>query len=127
MINTDITSLTPDLPIYANARYFLRILDGVPYALYRSTYNAIWEQRGSLHRFDAVRGTIITTGSFSSGTKHAAFEPGAAPITLIDGEKLLDLLRQYQIGMSKQTIEYFEFDPTKLAQFEVQGAEEPAA
>jgi restriction system protein len=85
------------------------------------------ELRGSLHRFDAVRGTIITTGSFSSGTKHAAFERGAAPITLIDGEKLLDLLRQYQIGMSKQTIEYFEFDPTKLAQFEVQGAEEPAA
>jgi hypothetical protein len=47
MINTDITSLTPDLPIYANARHFLRILDGVPYALYCSTYNAIWEQRGN--------------------------------------------------------------------------------
>jgi hypothetical protein len=29
MTNTDITSLTPDLPIYANARHFLRILDGV--------------------------------------------------------------------------------------------------
>jgi restriction system protein len=85
------------------------------------------ELRGSLHRFSAVRGTIITTGSFSSGTKQAAFERGAAPITLIDGEKLLDLLRQHEIGVSKQAIEYVEFDPTKLAQFEVQGAEEPAA
>lgn len=82
------------------------------------------ELRGSLHRFSAVRGTIITTGSFSSGTKQAAFERGAAPITLIDGEKLLDLLRQYEIGVSKKVVEYIEFDPTKLAQFEVQEVEE---
>jgi hypothetical protein len=33
------------------------------------------ELRGSLHRFSAVRGTVIT-----SGTKQAAFERGAAPI-----------------------------------------------
>jgi restriction system protein len=83
------------------------------------------ELRGSLHRFSAVRGTIITTGSFSSGTKLAAFERGAAPITLIDGEKLLDLLRQYEIGVSKKALEYLEFDPTKLAQFESQESEEP--
>lgn len=76
------------------------------------------ELRGSLHRFNAVRGTIITTGDFSSGTKQAAFERGAAPITLIDGEKLLDLLRQHEIGVSKKAVEYFEFDQTKLAQFE---------
>jgi len=47
MTDTNIKSLTPDLPIYANARHFLRILDGVAYTLYRSTYNAIWEQRGN--------------------------------------------------------------------------------
>ena len=83
------------------------------------------ELRGSLHRFNAVRGTIITTGSFSSGTKQAAFERGAAPITLIDGEKLLDLLRQYEIGVSKKAIEYIEFDQTKLAQFESPDPDEP--
>jgi restriction system protein len=83
------------------------------------------ELRGSLHRFSAVRGTIITTGSFSSGTKQAAFERGAAPITLIDGDKLLDLLRQHEIGVNKKAIEYFEFDATKLAQFESLEAEEP--
>jgi restriction system protein len=74
--------------------------------------------RGSLHRFNAVRGTIITTGGFSKGTAEAAFERGAAPITLIDGAKLLDLLIQHDIGITKQTLEYFEFDAAKLAEFE---------
>lgn len=74
--------------------------------------------RGSLHRFDAVRGTIITTGRFSKGVQQAAFERGAAPITLIDGEKLLDLLTEYQIGVTKKPIEYYEFDPEKLTQFQ---------
>lgn len=45
--------------------------------------------RGSLHRFGAVKGTIISLGGFARGAQEAAFEPGAAPITLIDGEKLL--------------------------------------
>ena len=46
--------------------------------------------RGSLYRFDAVRGTIVTTSRFTSGAKEAAFARGAAPITLIDGEMLID-------------------------------------
>ena len=32
--------------------------------------------RGSLHRFNAVRGTIIATSQFAKGTKEAAFEAG---------------------------------------------------
>lgn len=80
--------------------------------------------RGSLHRFDAVRGTIITTGGFSKGTVQAAFERGAAPITLIDGEKLLDLMVQYEIGVSKKSVEYLEFDDSKLIQFELEELEE---
>jgi restriction system protein len=70
--------------------------------------------RGSFHRFNAVRGTVITTSGFSTGATQAAFERGAAPITLIDGEKLLDLLIQHGIGVSKSAVEYFEFDPTTL-------------
>lgn len=73
--------------------------------------------RGSLHRFDAVRGTIITTGRFSKGARAAAFERGAAPITLIDGKKLLGLLMEHELGVKKRSVEYFEFDPTSLAQF----------
>ncbi|MBN1247615.1 MAG: restriction endonuclease [Anaerolineae bacterium] len=76
--------------------------------------------RGSLHRFGAVRGTIITTGGFSKGTMDAAFESGASPITLIDGEKLVDLLVAHEIGVTKRTVEYLEFDVAELTQFEVE-------
>lgn len=74
--------------------------------------------RGSLHRFGAVRGTVISTGKFSKGAQEAAFERGAAPITLIDGDKLLDLLTEHQIGVTRKSVEYYEFDPAKLVQFE---------
>ncbi len=80
--------------------------------------------RGSLHRWDAVRGTIITIGGFSAGATSAAFEHGAAPITLIDGEKLLDLLVEYGIGVTKESVDYIEFDASKLEQFESEEEEE---
>ncbi|MEM1416314.1 MAG: restriction endonuclease [Myxococcota bacterium] len=66
--------------------------------------------RGSLYRFDAVRGTIISTSSFSKGTKEAAFATGAAPITLIDGDKLVDFLIEHGIGVRKRTVELLEVD-----------------
>lgn len=47
MSKDEIHSLTPDLPEYHSTRHFLRILDRVPYTLYRSMYNSIWEQRGN--------------------------------------------------------------------------------
>lgn len=76
-----------------------------------STGRPILDQlRGSLHRFDAMRGTIISTGKFSSGTKQAAFEKGAAPITLIDGDKLIDLLIEHEIGVRKEPIRLMKFE-----------------
>ncbi len=63
--------------------------------------------RGSLHRFDAFQGTIITLSDFAKGARDAAFEKGAAPITLINGEKLIDLLLQYEIGIKKKTFKYY--------------------
>ena len=47
--------------------------------------------RGSLYRFNAVRGTIVATSRFEKGAVEAAFAHGAAPITLIDGDRLIDL------------------------------------
>jgi restriction system protein len=69
------------------------------------------ELRGSLHRFDATQGTIITTGDFSKGAKDAAFERGAAPITLIDGDRLIDLLIEHEIGARKRSVPLIEFEP----------------
>jgi hypothetical protein len=41
-------------------------------------------------------------------------------------EKLLELLIQYSIGVTKKSIEYIGIDANKLAQCEVQEAEELA-
>lgn len=71
--------------------------------------------RGSLYRFNAVRGTLVTTARFTKGTQEAAFEAGAAPITLIDGDKLINLLIEYGIGVRKRTIEMLEVDATAFA------------
>ena len=71
--------------------------------------------RGSLHRFNAIRGTIITTSRFAKGTQDAALVPGAAPITLIDGDKLIDLLIEHGIGVRKRPIELLEVDAETLA------------
>ena len=71
--------------------------------------------RGSLYRFDAVRGTIVTTSRFAKGAQEAAFAKGAAPITLIDGDKLIDLLIEHGIGVRKRTIELLEVDVEAVA------------
>jgi restriction system protein len=77
--------------------------------------------RGSLYRFGAVRGTIVSTASFSKGTQDAAFEPGAPPITLIDGERLIDLLVQHGIGVRKHTLDLLVLDAESLAGDEAEG------
>ena len=71
--------------------------------------------RGSLYRFNAVRGTIVTTSRFAKGTQQAAFATGTAPITLIDGDKLIDLLIEHGIGVRKRTIELLEVDAAAFA------------
>ena len=74
--------------------------------------------RGSLYRFNAVRGTIVTTSRFAKGTQKAALEPGTAPITLIDGGKLIDLLIEHGIGVRKRTVELLELDAAALSAVE---------
>ncbi len=70
--------------------------------------------RGSLPYYKALRGSIITLGTFSAGCIEAALFVGAAPITLIDGEKLFELLIKYDIGIKKRTIELYEIDEEYL-------------
>ena len=54
----------------------------------------------------------------------AAFERSAAPITIIDGEKVLGLLIDNGIGASKRPLQYVEFALAKLAQIEGEADEE---
>ena len=71
--------------------------------------------RGSLYRFKAVRGTIVTTSRFAQGTKDAALDGSAAPITLVDGDRLLDLLIEHGIGVRKRPFELLEVNLNAVA------------
>jgi restriction system protein len=66
--------------------------------------------RGCLHRFNARRGTLISNGSPAPGSAAICFEPGAAPVTLIDGEQLTALLLEHGLGVIKRQVELWEFD-----------------
>ena len=74
--------------------------------------------RGSLYRFNAVRGTIVATSRFAKGATEAAFAQGVAPITLIDGDKLVDLLIKHGIGIRKRPIEVLSIDRDELSRIE---------
>lgn len=66
--------------------------------------------RGALPYYDAIRGTIIALGGFTKGCTERALHKGAAPITLIDGERLLDLLIEHEIGLQKKPAVLYEVD-----------------
>jgi restriction system protein len=58
--------------------------------------------RGALPYHQAIRGTLITLGRFTSGCAEAALYPGAAPITLIDGDRLIELLIEHEIAVTRR-------------------------
>jgi restriction system protein len=68
------------------------------------------ELRGALYHHDAIQGTLLTTSGFSKGAKDAALLPGAPPISLIDGDRLVDLLIEHEIGIQKKTIIMYDVD-----------------
>lgn len=51
----------------------------------------------------ADKGIIITTGSFTAEAKREASRDGVPPIELIDGEKLLDMLENLELGLRAVT------------------------
>lgn len=64
--------------------------------------SAVRDFRGAmLGRGD--KGLLITTGSFTSDAKKEATRDGAPPIDLIDGDRLCDLLKQYDVGVRTET------------------------
>ena len=71
--------------------------------------------RGALPYHQAIRGTIITLGRFAKGCEDAAIFPGAAPITLIDGDKLMELLLKHGVGVKKRQLTLIEVDDSYLA------------
>lgn len=84
------------------------------------TRPTIDQLRGALPYHNAIRGTIITTGTFSSGCADAALFLGAAPISLIDGNRLEELLVEHEIGIRKRPATLYEVDSDLLDSVEQQ-------
>ncbi|MGI0117087.1 restriction endonuclease [Zooshikella sp. RANM57] len=74
--------------------------------------------RGALPYHKAIRGTLITLGRFAKSCAEAALFPGASPITLIDGERLIELLIAHEVGIRKRSIEMLEVDFTFVVEHE---------
>ena len=72
------------------------------------------EFRGAIgHR--AEKGIFFTTDYFTDAAREAAGEDMAKPIELIDGERLVELLEQYQFGLKE--VKTYEVDYTFLANY----------
>lgn len=56
----------------------------------------------------ADKGLIITTGSFTRDASVEATRDGAPPIDLIDGEQLIDKLRDLKLGVVTRKVEVVE-------------------
>jgi restriction system protein len=82
--------------------------------------------RGALPYHQAIRGTIITLGKFAQGCKDAALYPGAAPITLIDGDKLIELMLKHEVGIKKRPQTLIEIDESYFAENADEVAPKPA-
>jgi len=60
------------------------------------------------------RGLLITTATFTAEAKKEANRDGAPPVDLIDGDRLCDLLKDYQMGVrtERREIENVELEPS---------------
>jgi len=70
--------------------------------------------RGDMALLDVDQGMIITTSGFSKGAKEVARVRNVAPITLIDGDRLADLLIEQGIGVRCETVDVLSFDERGL-------------
>ena len=64
----------------------------------------------------ADKGIIITTGSFTSDARKEAVRDGVPAIELVDGDKLVNMLEQLELGLKPQRT--FEVDAAFFGQFE---------
>lgn len=65
----------------------------------------------------ANKGLFITTGTFTSQASDEATRDGAIAIDLIDGDRLCDLLKQFDLGVKTEIVEKVTVDPTWFSGF----------
>jgi hypothetical protein len=67
--------------------------------------------RGSL--FPNQRGIFMTTSDFTKQAVEEANAPGKSPISLVNGEQLLDLLVEHKLGVNATNHTLYEIDPDR--------------
>jgi restriction system protein len=63
----------------------------------------------------ADKAIFLTTSHFSQNAKDEAIRPGADPIELVDGEKLYEMFKKYELGLRPRTV--YDIDDAFFAQF----------
>lgn len=56
----------------------------------------------------AEKGLFITTGTFTQDARREATRDGAPPIDLVDGEQLIDILKNLELGVRSKKVEIEE-------------------
>jgi restriction system protein len=65
----------------------------------------------------ADKGIIITTGTFTPDARKEAIRDGVPPIELVDGEKLIDMMEQLELGL--KPVKAYEIDDGFFSEFHV--------
>jgi len=63
----------------------------------------------------ADKGIIMTTGSFTLDAKREAVRDGVPPIELVDGEKMIDMFENIELGLMPKTV--YELDDDFFEEF----------
>lgn len=70
----------------------------------------VQQVRGSLGTHE--QGLIITTSDFSAGARKEAIRVDAAPVGLMSGQQLINLMLEHEIGVQKTSLDLFEVAST---------------
>lgn len=73
----------------------------------------VQQVRGSIDVHE--QGLIITTSDFSKGALKEANQPNKTPVGLMNGEKLVSLLMEYNIGVRRMSHDLFELEEQVIA------------
>lgn len=63
----------------------------------------------------ADKGIILTTGSFTTDARKEAVRDGVPPIELVDGEKLVNMLEELELGL--KPVRAYQIDQSFFAEF----------
>lgn len=112
-IQVEVTGRSGDGGIYGHGVVRVAGLLSFPVIFQRKRYRntvsagAVRDFRGAMVG-RADKGLIVTTGSFTPAASHEATRDGAPPIDLIDGEQLMDKLRDLKLGVETKQVELVE-------------------